>query len=122
MISPSFKDRYDALLKLVSLSLSIFTLECKEYWSYTDETAPNHYYEMIASEPTRAKRQVDGPELPVGPSVVGGQRANPAEYPHMALLGYNSGLSDGQLEWLCGGAIISLRYILTAAHCIHTVK
>lgn len=63
---------------------------------------------------------MDEKELQFGPTVVGGEKANPAEYPHMALLGYNS--ADGQLEWLCGGAIISLRFILTAAHCIQTVK
>lgn len=52
---------------------------------------------------------------------MGGQKASAGEYPHMALIGYSSG-SDGNPQWLCGGAIISLKYILTAAHCIQTTR
>lgn len=37
------------------------------------------------------------------------------EYPWMALLQYNT--PEG-LKFQCGGALISSRYILTAAHCV----
>lgn len=48
--------------------------------------------------------------------IIGGQDAETHEYPHMALLGYGSDNRD--IEWYCGGSLISERFILTAGHCI----
>ncbi|XP_064075960.1 serine protease snake-like [Vanessa tameamea] len=50
-----------------------------------------------------------GPET----MIIGGTDASYGEFPHMALLGYDSPNN----EWQCGGSIISDRFILTAAHC-----
>lgn len=49
--------------------------------------------------------------------IVGGQNAAANEFPHMALLGYGQ---DPSIEWVCGGALISNRFILTAGHCIES--
>jgi len=44
--------------------------------------------------------------------IVGGTAASDREFPHMALIGY------GNFKvWLCGGSLISERFILSAAHC-----
>lgn len=49
------------------------------------------------------------------PLIIGGENATAGEFPHMALLGYNV---DGQVNWECGGSLISEKFVLTAGHCL----
>lgn len=46
--------------------------------------------------------------------VIGGKNAPKGAWPWMALIGYDS--LDSIFN--CGGSIISIRHILTAAHCV----
>ncbi|SPP80582.1 phenoloxidase-activating factor 3 [Drosophila guanche] len=48
------------------------------------------------------------------PKVSGGRNSKPGEFPWVALLKYET---SGR-QFLCGGSLISDRFILTAAHCI----
>ncbi|KAJ8703807.1 hypothetical protein PYW07_013101 [Mythimna separata] len=50
-------------------------------------------------------------------AVAGGLDAVKGQYPHMALLGYGD---ESSADWLCGGTLISHRFVLTAAHCKST--
>ncbi|XP_034942335.1 serine protease snake [Chelonus insularis] len=50
------------------------------------------------------------------PLIVGGVKAKPMEFPHMAMIGYGKDV----ISWQCGGSVISEDYILTAAHCINS--
>ncbi|XP_063912158.1 serine protease snake-like [Zophobas morio] len=78
---------------------SISESKCLEYVSYTQE------------------KEICGHKIVK--RIVGGDRAGSAEFPHMALLGYQSKNSDN-LRWLCGGSLISEQHVLTTAHCLFT--
>jgi len=52
-----------------------------------------------------AERIIGGTEVPLG------------QFPWVAMLGYNKRSGDA-ITYECGGSLISLQYVLTAAHCV----
>jgi len=43
----------------------------------------------------------------------GGTKANKYEFPHQALIGYKKADTDN-IEWFCGGSLISSNFVLTS--------
>lgn len=50
----------------------------------------------------------------VMPLIIGGSKADRTEFPHMAAIGYGT---FSKLTYLCGGTLISDKFVLSAAHC-----
>ncbi|KAH8273393.1 hypothetical protein KR018_008635, partial [Drosophila ironensis] len=63
-------------------------------------------------------KQINENDLVFVVSVVGGMPTRYREYPFMAALGWRSNFDDRTIYYRCGGALISDRFVLTAAHCI----
>lgn len=48
------------------------------------------------------------------PLIIGGTKVDRTEFPHMAAIGFG-GPTD--LAYLCGGSLISDKFVMSAAHC-----
>ncbi|XP_045482161.1 serine protease snake-like isoform X2 [Harmonia axyridis] len=51
--------------------------------------------------------------------IIKGTPAMEKEFPHMAALGFGQ---EDNIQWLCGGSLISENYVLTAAHCLKSME
>ncbi|XP_017786623.1 PREDICTED: venom protease-like [Nicrophorus vespilloides] len=52
-------------------------------------------------------------------TVGGGKPSLAKEFPHMAALGYSN---NEDIIWGCGGSLISLKFVLTAGHCLQNIE
>ncbi|XP_055526390.1 serine protease snake-like [Wyeomyia smithii] len=49
--------------------------------------------------------------------IVGGEAAQPGEFPHMVAIGYRRQHFTSGIDFNCGGSLISENFVLTAGHC-----
>lgn len=83
--------------------------ECEEYSKYTKNPV-----QILNSQNAQHAFNVNTCEVVI-PLIVGGTKTKTAEFPHMAAIGWTQ--KTGEVSFLCGGQLISERYVLTAAHC-----
>lgn len=90
-------------------------IECLEYSNLTREVSISSGFSIdsIPQEIGRHKCQSSSG------FIVGGVKAMPQEFPHMAAIGFKT--LDNQISFKCGGSLISHQFVLTAAHCSSTL-
>ena len=88
------------LHKRLLLFLSIALVVGISYFSFADHT--------LAQEPT-------GDDKERASDIVGGQAADPGEYPWQVMLLDSSG------RFFCGGSLIHAKWVLTAGHCTYGI-
>lgn len=48
------------------------------------------------------------------PLIIGGTKVDRTEFPHMVAIGFGQ---PNDLAYLCGGSLISEKFVMTAGHC-----
>ncbi|XP_055614204.1 uncharacterized protein LOC129760571 [Uranotaenia lowii] len=74
--------------------------------------------------PVGARVELACNKLPTGGNrlifhVIGGEEAEPGEFPFMAALGYANEATEIGYNYRCGASLIHERFLLTAAHCFN---
>jgi len=79
-------------------------------------TEDNTFNSNSTKSKTKCEEYMERAKIPDPPSIVNGLSAEAGEFPHMVALGFGE---ENDKQWLCGGSLISEKFVLTAAHCVN---
>lgn len=95
-------------------SRRISEIKCDEYFEKSRNSMMTNSLLLI---PTSHSIQVD-PCLFTQSIIIGGENAKAGEFPHMAAIGYKN--LNNEIDFKCGGSLISEQHVITAAHCSYS--
>ncbi|XP_055545243.1 uncharacterized protein LOC129730163 [Wyeomyia smithii] len=77
---------------------------------------PDGYYQRTTLDDCPSRFYSEDVSSALGFYILGGLRAFRSEFPHMAAIGWTN-KDTGKVDYICGGSLISTRFVVTAGHC-----